>query len=318
MNLQRAILVFAAWALLVPAASVAAAPGATTGNATDVTGNSATLTGVVNPNKETTTYYFEYGTSTAYGSKTAEQTVGGNAGKTVDATVTGLAPNTLYHFRLVAVNPSGTETGNDKTFTTTSSSYYVPGANTLTCAASPRKVTFGRTTTISGQLTGPNNSGVKVQLEQDPVPYGDGFKKVGSDATTDANGKYSFAVKPSVNTRYQVVAKASPPVTCAAVQVFVRHRVTFRVSDKSVFRGQRVRFRGAVAPSHVGRKVRIQRRTKSGSFRTVAKARLRKAGARSVYRKRLRIFRTGTYRVKMNGDAQHIAGVSRKRTIRVR
>lgn len=180
------------------------------------------------------------------------------------------------------------------------------------------RVTFGRSTTISGRLTGPNSGGVKVQLEKDPVPY-DGFKKVGSEVTTDASGKFSVTVKPTVNTRYQAVAKSSPPVTCTAVQVLVRHRVTLRVSDRTAFRGQRVRFRGAVAPADVvGRKVRIQRRTKSGSFRTVARAKLRAAGSRAVYRKRLRIFRSGTYRVKVGGDARHISGVSRKRTIRVR
>jgi len=324
LNPHRLILTLAAWALLAPAAAVAAAPGASTGNATNVTATTATLTGTVNPNKEETSYFFEYGTTTAYGTKTPVQTVGGNAGKAVDAAISGLSPNTLYHFRLVATNPSGTETGNDKTFTTTAPFNVPPGpgpgpgATALSCAASPVKVTFGRTTTISGTLTGPNSGGVKVQLEEDPVPYDDGFKKVGSEVTTDASGKFSIAVKPTVNTRYQAVAKSSPPVTCTAVQVLVRHRVTLRVSDSTAFRGQRVRFRGAVAPADVvGRKVRIQRRTKSGSFRTVAKAKLRAAGSRAVYSKRLRIFRTGTYRVKVGGDARHISGVSRKRTIRV-
>ena len=315
MNLQRTLIALAAWALLAPAAAVAAAPGASTGTATDVTATTATLTGTVNPNKEVTTYYFEYGTTTAYGSRTPDQTVGGNAGKSVEATITGLAPNTTYHFRLVARNPSGRDTGDDATFTTLAD-YVVPGANAITCAARPARITFGRSTTISGQLTGPDNGGVKVQLEQDPVPYGDGFKKTGPGATTDANGFYSITVAPGVNTRYQVVAKSSPSVTCAAVQVLVRHKVGLRVSDNKVRRGQRVRFSGAVRPAHTG-KVRIQRRVKGGGWRTVAKAKLRPKGNRSTYSKRLRIFRKGTYRAKMNRDAEHIAGVSRKRTIRI-
>ncbi|MEJ7891310.1 MAG: hypothetical protein WKF94_01540 [Solirubrobacteraceae bacterium] len=329
LNPQRLILMLAAWALLAPAAAVAAVPVASTGDATKVTATTATLTGTVNPNGEDTTYFFEYGTTTARGTTTPVQTVAAK-GKpkdvAVDAAISGLSPNTLYHFRLVATNPSGTAAGNDKTFTT-APPYNVPGpgpgpgpgATALSCAASPVRVTFGRSTTISGRLTGPNSGGVKVQLEEDPVPYADGFKKVGSEVTTDNNGKFSVAVKPTVNTRYQAVAKSSPPVACAAVQVLVRHRVTLRVNDRTAFRGQRVRFRGAVAPADVvGRKVRIQRRTKSGSFRTVAKAKLRAAGSRAVYRKRLRIFRTGTYRVKVGRDARHISGVSRKRTIRVR
>jgi hypothetical protein len=323
MNPQRLILTLGACLLLAPATALAAAPGVTTGNADKVTDTTATLTGTVNSNGEETTYFFEYGTTTAYGTKTSVETVGGKgkADKAVKEAIAGLSPNTLYHFRLVATNASGTRTGADKTFTTTSP-YYVPppgpGKTELSCSASPARITFGRTATISGRLTGPNSGGVKVQLIADRFPYGDGFKNVGSEVTTDPNGKYSFTVRPRVKTRYQVTAKSSPPATCAVVEVLVRHRVTFRVSDKSAFRGQRVRFSGAVRPGDVvGRKVRIQRRTKSG-FRTVARAKLRAAGSRAVYRKRLRIFRTGTYRVKVGRDARHLAGVSRKRTIRVR
>lgn len=316
MKLSRLITTFAAMALLAPAAAVASAPGASTGNATNVTGSTATLTGTVNPNKEETTYYFEYGTTTAYGTKTATETVGGNAGKEVEVAISGLAPNTLYHFRLVATNPSGTDTGDDMTFTTKAADYQPP-VNTLTCSATPRKVTFGKSATISGQLTGADNGGVKVDLEQDPAPFGDGFEKTGTELTTDANGSFSVPVTPAVNTRYQATAKSSPPVTCAAVTVRVRHKVTFRVSDSKVRRGQKVRFKGAVAPAHVGAKVRIQRRTSRG-FKTVTKAKLFASGTRSVYSKRIRIKRKGTYRVMMPADAEHAKGVSRKRTIRVR
>ena len=313
MNFPRLIIVLAAWALLAPAAAVASAPGASTGSATNVTGTTATLTGTVNPNKEDTTWYFEYGTTTSYGSKTTEETIGGNAGKDVEAALAGLTPNTTYHYRLVAVNPSGTDFGADMTFTTTDSAYGVPA---FTCKATPRSITFGRSTTISGQLTGEGNAGVKVQVQQDPYPYGDGFADVGEETTTDANGNFSVPVTPALNTRYQAVAKASPPMTCAAVQVRVRHKVTLKVSDNTVRRGQKVRFKGRVLPAHNGRKVQIQRRTSSG-FKTVAKARLRPAGAASKYRKTLRIKRKGTYRVRFPGDGAHATGVSRKRTIKI-
>ena len=63
----------------------------------------------------------EYGTTTAYGTQTPSATAGGNAGKSVSVNVTNLAPNTTYHFRLVATNPSGTDQGADATFTTTTS-----------------------------------------------------------------------------------------------------------------------------------------------------------------------------------------------------
>ena len=51
-------------------------PVATTGPATGISQTSATLTGTVDPNNEATTYYFEYGTTTSYGSTTPVTTVG--------------------------------------------------------------------------------------------------------------------------------------------------------------------------------------------------------------------------------------------------
>src|SRR3954453_8233390 len=107
MKPMRVILFACAAMLLAPAVADASAPGATTGAATDVTSYSATLNGVVNPNKDETTYHFEYGTTTAYGATTPDATVNGNAGKDVSAPVTGLAPDAVYHYRLVATNAAG-------------------------------------------------------------------------------------------------------------------------------------------------------------------------------------------------------------------
>src|SRR5436190_13882101 len=105
-------------ALLVPATAFGATPGATTSPASAVTSTTASLNGTVSPNKETTTYHFDYGTSTSYTSKTPNGTASGNASKNVTASVTGLAPSTTYHFRLVASNASGTTNGQDRTFKT--------------------------------------------------------------------------------------------------------------------------------------------------------------------------------------------------------
>ncbi len=90
-------------------------PTVTTEAASSITSTSARLNGTVNPNGLATTYYFDYGTSTAYGSKTAVATAGaGTTAKSVSATVTGLGPG-IYHFRLVATSSAGTSTGSDVT-----------------------------------------------------------------------------------------------------------------------------------------------------------------------------------------------------------
>jgi DNA-binding beta-propeller fold protein YncE len=87
----------------------------------DADATAATLIGRINPNSEPTTYRFEYGTSTAYGSSVPAND--GNAGATgnpvtVTEILTGLLPSTVYHYRVVATNPSGTTTGGDHVFTT--------------------------------------------------------------------------------------------------------------------------------------------------------------------------------------------------------
>ena len=303
--------------------AVAEAPQATTGPATNVTATSATLTGTVSPNREDTTYYFQYGTTTQYGTQSPNQgPIGGNADRQVDAAVTGLAPSTTYHYRVVASNASGTAFGADMTFTTPAPGQAPPGGNAVTIAAAPSTVTFGRPTTISGQVTGPDNAGVEVELESNPAPFTAGFKNAGVKATTNAAGNYTMAVTPTVNTRYRVTAKTRPRVTSPETLVNVRVRVGLRLSDSTPRAGQRVRFFGAVTPAHDGKIVRIQRRTSAG-WRTVARATLVTGTtvngvARSKYSKRIRIRRSGTYRARMTpGDGDHVRGTSPRRRARV-
>jgi hypothetical protein len=95
-------------------------PIVSTGAATELSTTGARLAGLVNPSGLPTTYYFEYGTSTAYGSKLLPEGDAGEGGlaRPVSTTVTGLHSATTYHFRLVAINSVGTETGSDVAFTT--------------------------------------------------------------------------------------------------------------------------------------------------------------------------------------------------------
>jgi len=95
------------------------APSAGTQAATTVLQTSATLNGSVNPAGTETHYYFEYGQTTNYGSKTPVENAGsGNETQEVSATVIGLLPGTTYHYRLVASSSAGTSYGTDRTFTT--------------------------------------------------------------------------------------------------------------------------------------------------------------------------------------------------------
>src|SRR4051812_37169439 len=75
-----------------------------------------------------------------------------------------------------------------------------PGS-TLSIAAKPSPVVFGRSTVVSGKLVGTNVSGQTVTLRSDPFPFG----KLSNAGTipTNATGDYAFTQKPTVNTRYQ-------------------------------------------------------------------------------------------------------------------
>jgi sugar lactone lactonase YvrE/phosphodiesterase/alkaline phosphatase D-like protein len=94
-------------------------PIATTSSATSLTAAGATLKGTVNPEGLATTYYFEYGETTAYGSKTSEASAGsGTSGKAYEEAIAGLKANTTYHFRILAKGGGYTVEGKDKSFTT--------------------------------------------------------------------------------------------------------------------------------------------------------------------------------------------------------
>jgi hypothetical protein len=93
-------------------------PVATTGDAGAVTASSATLTGSVNPRGKATTFRFEYGTSTAYGSEVTGSAGSSTAAVSLATQVAGLTADTVYHFRLSATNADGTTVGSDGTFKT--------------------------------------------------------------------------------------------------------------------------------------------------------------------------------------------------------
>ena len=130
----------AAATVAVPTRSAAsgAAPGASTGAASSVTSATAVLGGSVNPNGSATSYYFQYGTTTAYGAQSAPASAGsGTTAVSASATIGGLSPDTTYHFRLVASSSAGTTDGADATFTSAKAPPTVAtGAATLASATS--------------------------------------------------------------------------------------------------------------------------------------------------------------------------------------
>jgi phosphodiesterase/alkaline phosphatase D-like protein len=95
-------------------------PTVATGPASGVGKNAATVTAVIGPNKQATTWFFQYGTSSAYGSQTIAQTVpAGTVPVTVSAPISGLEARTIFHYRIVAEHTnSAAQVGADGTFMT--------------------------------------------------------------------------------------------------------------------------------------------------------------------------------------------------------
>jgi hypothetical protein len=87
--------------------------------AINVTSSDALLRGRVDPLDEETSAYFVYGPTTNYGLATAAYSVGSsNQFVLVSSGVSGLLPQTTYHFNLVAYNTGATNWGGDQAFTT--------------------------------------------------------------------------------------------------------------------------------------------------------------------------------------------------------
>jgi CSLREA domain-containing protein len=97
-----------------------APPIVTTTAAVGIGLTSATLRGTLTPSSQSTGYYFEYGTTAGYGSKTQGFVLPppSNSQVTVSLLVAGLKQGTTYHFRLVAFNADGSSPGTDQSFTT--------------------------------------------------------------------------------------------------------------------------------------------------------------------------------------------------------
>jgi len=168
--------------------TTAAVPTATTSAATSITTTGATLNGSINANNASTTVSFDYGTTTSYGTNvTATQSpVTGTTGTAVSYALTGLIPNTTYHFRVKGVNTAGTTNGTDLTFTTTAA---VP---TATTSAASSITTTGAT--LNGSINA-NNASTAVSFEYGlTTSYGINVTAIQSPVTGTTGTAVSYAL----------------------------------------------------------------------------------------------------------------------------
>jgi hypothetical protein len=94
-------------------------PSIDAARATDLTSTTAQLSVQIDPNGKETSYHFEYGPTTSYGTSVPvpDADIGsGTSDVSVSQQITGLVENTEYHWRVVAANANGTTTSTDHTF----------------------------------------------------------------------------------------------------------------------------------------------------------------------------------------------------------
>lgn len=282
-----------ALALVAPAGASAAStkPAVTTGGVADVAISTVTLKGSIDPNGAATTYFFQLGTTSLYGAQTATGSAGaGSKRVAITGAVTGLAPATTYHYRLVARNRNGLVKGADRTFKTK------PQPLGVSLAATPNPVAFGSPVTLAGQLTGTGNANRQVVLQSNPFPYTQGFQNASNVQVTDAAGNFSFPLlSVPLNTQYRVQMPQKPEVVSPIVSLGVAVTLTTHVSSHRVTRGARVRWSGTVRPASDGARVVFQRK-KGSRWVQVSHTFARGSGKSSHYSKRVRISRGGTYR----------------------
>jgi phosphodiesterase/alkaline phosphatase D-like protein len=271
----------------------AGAAAATTGPAQGVGATNATLTGTVDPAGRSTSWYFEYGTSAGYGSRTASRSVSGSGARAISAGVSGLAPGATYHFRLVASSSAGTTRGADGSFQTAGAAVTIRRPAPL--------VTYGRAVTLSGSIVG-GQSGVPVEVQAQPFAESS-FRSIAT-VRTGAGGTWTYTARPTIRTAYQASANGA---TSARVAVAVRPAVSLRVSG-----GARLSTHVGGRGSFAGRVVQLQRR--SGSrWVTVRRAQLN-ARSSATFSVRALPHGRSTIRIAMSvneAGAGYLAGFSR-------
>jgi hypothetical protein len=303
-------LIFAA----VVANASATAPSVSTGRATKISPQSATLTGTINAKGKATVYFFQYGTTAAYGAQTPEIAAGaGTANVPAAADVIGLLPATTYHYRLVARNSDGTSTAGDRSFKTANQ----PLGFTL--GATPNPVPYGTGVTLQGVLSGTGNAGSQVILQQKVFPYLTDFQTVGNPQVTGSSGAFAFPLLGvTTNTQYRVATTGAKPVVSEVVTLGVAVRVTTRLTAHRVRRGGHITFSGTIRPAKVGALFAVQKQNATGSWITVAGGVARGGNASFTrYSERVRITSGGTYRVFVGvADGLQVSSVGSSVSIR--
>jgi len=189
------------------------APTATTGSATAITNNSATLAGMVNPNGADTHIWFLYGASSTLSgaTQTTSQDIGsGTTATAVTANLSSLSAGATYYFEVVAQNVTGTTDGGINSFTTYAAPASFTIAGTAVTISSPG-ATSTSTITVTPSYGFIGNVALQATITSSPsgaqYPPTFSFNPAPVSITTSSAGTSTLTVYTTADT---YVALASP------------------------------------------------------------------------------------------------------------
>ena len=214
-------------------------PVVSTGAATAASEVAATVSGQVNPKGLATTYHFDFGKTTSYGSSTRSTTLTSIASSAaaVSARITGLRPGTTYHYRVVAHNADGTTYGRDRAFKTlprlqvkllgVSSSYRTSVVAQHGLVVS---VSCSQPCSISGSLVIPAATARRRHLGTRPIVLGGAAARLARASTTSlrlqlsGSGKRTLPSAGTINVTLGVTGRpiaGGPPASASKTVTFI-------------------------------------------------------------------------------------------------
>jgi hypothetical protein len=224
-------------------------PTVVTSPASSVSQTTATLNATVNPNGgAASACEFQWGTTAGYGNTAScAQTVGSGTGPVaVTANLTGLTPNTIYHYRIVATNPGGTSYGSDKTFTAE-----ITAPTVVTGTASGVSETLA---TLNATVNPDGGTVSNCQFQWGTTPsYGNTIacaQTVGSGTSPVAATANLTGLAPNINYHYRIVATNSSGTSNGSDQTFTTPTTppAVSVSPPDVLSSKESAFSGTVNP----------------------------------------------------------------------
>jgi hypothetical protein len=196
-------------------------PAVTANAATDVTSTSATITGTVDPQGFPAAFVVAWGMTTAYNhSGLLMIPIQGLAGPLpVSATISGLIPNTAYHYEIIATNFAGIGYSADLTLTTAEGTSPPPPPAVTTKGAIS-------VTSDSAQIVGNVGSSVSEAVWYfrwgTNTDYGNGtpLNQVSSNSVPTDVSAWLSGLSPGTTYHYQLVATNSGGVSAGADMTF--------------------------------------------------------------------------------------------------